>query len=100
MAFHTREALTANSTLNVWQHVVELILLLHQFLVRIHLLLIMMKDMAQKLLLLNHYDVVPPEKEPSRLSSALTATLRDCCRSALPSSEDFCRTSCGSRSAL
>ena len=74
--FRTREALTANSTRNVWPHVVELILPLNQFLVRRHLLLIMMKGMAKKLLLLKHYGVALPEKEPSRLSSASTRTLR------------------------
>ena len=77
MMFHIRETLVANSAQNVWQHVVEPILLLDQFLARNRALLLMMllKDMAQKLLLLNHYGVVPLEKEPSRSSSASTTTL-------------------------
>ena len=76
--FHTREALVADSTLHVWQHAVELILLLNQFLVQNHALLfiLLLKDMVKKLLLLKHYGVELPEKEPSRLSSASTGTLR------------------------
>ena len=76
MMFHTREALIANSTQNVWLHVVEPILLLHQFLVRnrVPLLVMLLMGMAQKLLLLNRYGVVPLEKEPSRSSSASTRT--------------------------
>ena len=78
MMFHTREALVADSTQHVWQHVVEQILLLNQFLMQNHalLLILLLKDMAQKLLLLKHYGVAPPEKEPSPLSSASTRTLR------------------------
>ena len=76
--FHTQEALVADSTQHVWQHVVELILLLNQFLVQNHalLLILLLKDMAQKLLRLKHCGVAPPEKELSRLSSASTRTLR------------------------
>ena len=76
--FHTREALVADSTLHVWQHVVEQILLLNQFLMQnlALLLILLLKDMAQKHLLLKHYGVAPPEKEPSPLSSASTRTLR------------------------
>ena len=76
--FHTREALVADSTQHAWQHAVELILLLNQFLVQNHALLfiLLLKDMVKKLLLLKHYGVALPEKEPSRLSSASTRTLR------------------------
>ena len=76
--FRTREALVAASTLHVWQHAVELILMLNQFLVPNHALLfiLLLKDMVKKLLLLKHYGVALPEKEPSRLSSASTRTLR------------------------
>ena len=76
MTFSTREALVADSIQYVWQHVVELILLMNQFLVRIRplLLMMLMKGMAQKLQLLNRYGVVPLEKEPSRLSSASART--------------------------
>ena len=73
--FRTREALVAASNLHVWQHVVELILMLIQFLVLL-LLLVLLKDMARKLLLPKHYGVAPPEKEPSPLSSASTRTPR------------------------
>ena len=79
MMYHTREALVADSTLHVWQHVVEQILLLNQFLMQnlaLLLILLLLKDTAQKLLLLKHYGVALPEKEPSRLSSASTRTLR------------------------
>ena len=77
MMFHTREALVVASNLHVWQHAVELILMLNQFLMHHALLFILLlKDMVKKLLLLNHYGVELPEKEPSRLSSALTGTLR------------------------
>ena len=74
MMFHTREALIASSIQSVRLRVVEQILLLNQFLVRIRPLLLMMllKGTAQKLQLLNRYGVVPLEKEPSRLSSAST----------------------------
>ena len=78
MMFHTREALIASSIQSVRLRVVEQILLLNQFLVRnrARLLMMLLKDMALKLLLLNHYGVVPLEKEPSRSSSALTRTSR------------------------
>ena len=74
MMFHTQEALVADSTLHEWQHVVEQILLLNPFLVQNHVLLLimMLKDMAQKHLLLKHYGDAPPEKELSLLISALT----------------------------
>ena len=78
MMFHTREALIASSIQSVRLRVVDQILLLNQFLVRIRPLLLMMllKGMAQKLQLLNRYGVVPLEKEPSRSSSASTRTSR------------------------
>ena len=62
----------------MWQHAVELILLLNQFLVQSHALLfiLLLTDTVKKLLLLKHYGVALPEKEPSRLSSASTRTLR------------------------
>ena len=71
--FHTREALVAVSNRHVWQHVVELILMPLQFLVLL-LLLALLRNTARKLLLQKHYGVAPPEKEPSRLSSASTRT--------------------------
>ena len=75
--FRTREALVAASTLHAWQHDVELILMLNQFLMHHALLFILLlKDMVKKLLQLKHYGVALPEKEPSRLSSAPTRTLR------------------------
>ena len=76
--FLTREALVAASILHVWQNAVELILMLNQFLVQNHALLfiLLLKDMVKKLLLLKHYGVALPEKEPSRMSSASTRTLR------------------------
>ena len=72
--FRTQEALAADLIQHVWQRVVELILLLHQFLAQnLFLLLILLpKDMAPKLLLPKHCVVAPPEKELSRLSSAST----------------------------
>ena len=78
MTFCTREALVADSIQYVWQHIVELPLLINQFLVlKLFILLILrLKDMAQKLLLLNRYGVVPLEKVPSRSSSASTKTSR------------------------
>ena len=76
MMFRTRGALIASSIQSVRLLVVDQILLLDQFLVqnRARLLMMLLKDMAQKLLLLNRYGVVPLEKEPSRLSSASTRT--------------------------
>ena len=78
MMFHTREALVVASNLHVWQHAVELILMLNQFLVQNHALLfiLLLKDMVKKLLLLKHYGVAPQEKESSRLASASTRALR------------------------
>ena len=74
--FRTQEALAADLIQHVWQRVVELILLLHQFLVQnlflLHILL--PKDMAPKLLLPKHCVAAPPENELSRLSSASTRT--------------------------
>ena len=78
MMFLTPEALVAASTLHVWQHVVELLLMQNPFLVQNLLLLfiLLLTDTVKKLLLLKHYGVALPEKEPSRLSSASTRTLR------------------------
>ena len=101
MTLCTREALVAESIQYMWQHVVKLTLLLNQFPVWNHLLLLilLLKDIARKLLLLKYYGVAPPKKKPLRLSSASTTTQKEYCRSVPPSSKDFFRTPCYSRSA-
>ena len=84
---HTPEVQDADLTL----HVAEQLLLLHQFLM-LHLvrpLTMMMTDTVQKLLLLNLYGVVLPEKEPSSSSWTSMRTSGRCSRSAPPSSGAF-----------
>ena len=54
--FHTQEALVADSTQHVWQHVVELILLLNQFLVQNHALLLILLLKASRHRRRSHHD--------------------------------------------